>query len=306
VKLTLLFLATLVALLCLEAKAQEVSFRTEYIGNSGYFYQPPGEKPRERIGDGKGSASIYQGSVNIPLSMKLDENNRPTAWGIGIGGAYVSLKNQNFEDDMVSEIMNFQVGVYHLRPLNDKWSMQASFGMGVLTPSTDFSKIGFKQVLASGSVVFIRHLKPNLDIGGGISINSSLGYPMIFPSVYVKWTLDKKIDVNVDVTEGLEVSAGYKFTDLFKLSYALEMNGQAALLEKDGKDMIFSHQYIVTGFRPEITLGKGGFSMTGMAGLNLNRPATYMDRTLKGLFAVNNDYYFTVSPYVSVGLKMKL
>jgi hypothetical protein len=45
--------------------------------------------------------------------------------------------------------------------------------------------------------------------------------------------------------------------------------------------------------------------MTGMAGLNLNRPATYMDRTLKGLFAANNDYYFTVSPYVSVGLKMK-
>jgi hypothetical protein len=57
--------------------------------------------------------------------------------------------------------------------------------------------------------------------------------------------------------------------------------------------------------RPEITLGKGGLSMTGMAGLNLNRPATYMDRTLKGLFAANNDYYFTVSPYVSVGLKMK-
>jgi hypothetical protein len=74
---------------------------------------------------------------------------------------------------------------------------------------------------------------------------------MIFPSVYLKWTLDKKIDVNVDVTEGLEVSAGYTFTDLFKLSYALEMNGQAALLEKDGKDMIFSHQYIVTGFVPK-------------------------------------------------------
>jgi hypothetical protein len=237
--------------------------------------------------------------------MKLGENKRPTAWGIGLNGAYVSLKNQNLEDYVVSEIMNFQVGVYHLRPLNDKWSMQASLGMGVFTPSTVFSKISFKHVLASGGVVFVCHLKPNLDIGGGVSINSSLGYPMIFPAVYVKWKLDKKFDVNVEVIEGLEVWAGYKFNDLFKLSYALEMNGQAALLEKDGKDMIFSHQYIVSGFRPEIKLGKGGFSMTGMAGLNLYRPAAYSNRTLKGVLAANNDYYFTLSPYVSAGLKMK-
>jgi hypothetical protein len=69
VKLTSLLLATLVTVLCLEAKAQEVSFKTEYIGNSGYFYLPPGDKPSEKIGDGKGSAIIYQGSVNIPLSM---------------------------------------------------------------------------------------------------------------------------------------------------------------------------------------------------------------------------------------------
>jgi hypothetical protein len=295
-----------VALLGLEVQAQEVSSRTEYIGNSGYYYQPPGERPREKIGDGKGSASIYQGSVNIPLSIKLDENNRPTAWGIGIGGAYVDLKNQNFEDYMVSEIMNFQAGVFHLRPLNDKWSMQASLGMGVFTPSANFSRISFKQVLGSGGVVFIRHLKPNLAIGGGVNLNSSLGYPMVFPAVYLKWMLDKKFDVNVELTEGLEVSAGYKFTDLFKLSYVLEMNGQAAFLEKDGEDVIFSHQYIVTGFRPEIKAGKSGFSVTGMAGLNLNRPATYIDRTLRGLFAADTDYYFSVSPYASVGLKMKL
>src|SRR5690606_41151117 len=84
---------------------------------------------------------VYQGTFSMPLSMKLNENNRPTAWGIGFGGAYVSLNNQNFSEYMVSEIMNLQLGVYHLRPLNDKWSMRASVGMGVFTPSTDFSKI---------------------------------------------------------------------------------------------------------------------------------------------------------------------
>jgi len=297
---------TLVMLLYLEGKAQQISFRTEYIGNSGYYYLPPGEKPREKIGDSKGSAMIYQGAISIPLSVKMNEKNRPTAWGLGFGGAYVSLKNRNFSDDMVSEIMNVQLGVYHLRPLNDRWSMRASLGAGIFAPTTNFSKLTFKNVLGSGGLVFIRHLKPNLDIGGGVSINSSLGYPMIFPAVYVKWKLNGKYDVNVEVIEGLELSAGYDFNERFKLSYAIEMNGQVALLKKDGKDVIFSHQYIVTGFRPELKLGKTGLTMTGMVGLNLYRPASYSDRTLKGVFASDNDYFFSVSPYASVGLKMKL
>ncbi|WP_256013005.1 DUF6268 family outer membrane beta-barrel protein [Desertivirga xinjiangensis] len=304
-KLILLFSATLVTLFYQEGKAQEITFKTEHIGNSGYYYLPPGEKPREKIGDGKGSATIYQGAFSMPLSIKMNDNNRPIAWGIGLGGAYVSLKNQNFSDYMVSEIMNVQLGIYHLRPLNDRWSMKASVGMGVFTRSADLSKISFNNMLASGSVVFVRHLKSNLDIGGGLAINSSLGYPMVFPAVYLKWKTNGKFDVNIELVDGLDVSAGYDFNDMFKLSYAMEMNGQAALLNKDGKDVIFSHQYIVTGFRPEIKFGDIGLSLTGMAGFNLYRPASYSDRTLKGVFAADNDYYFTASAYASLGLKMK-
>lgn len=304
-KLISLFLVALGTLLCIEGKAQQISFKTEYLGNSGYYFLPNGDKPREKIGDAKGSATVYQGAFSMPLSMKLNENNRPTAWGIGLGGSYTSLNNKQFTDDMVSEIMNLQVGVYHLRPLNDKWSMRASVGVGVFTPSADFSKIGFKNVLGSAGVVFIRHLNSNLDIGGGVAVNSSLGYPMIFPTFYLNWRLEGKFDVNVELVEGLDVSTSYDFNDWLKLSLALEMNGQMALLEKGGKDVIFSHQYIVTGLRPEIKLGKTGLSMTAMAGLNLFRPASYCDRTLKGVFATDNDYYFSVSPYMSVGIKYK-
>lgn len=299
-----LFLAILLTLLCLEGQAQQVSLKTEYFGRSGYYYLPPGEQPREKIGDGKGSAMVYQGTFSMPLSMKLNEHNRPTAWSIGLGGAYVSLKNQNFSDPLVSEIMNLQFGVYHLRPLNDKWSMRASLGAGILMPSNDLSKIGFENLLGSGSLVFIRHLRPNLDIGGGVAINSSLGYPMIFPAVYVNWRHNGKFDINIELVEGMDISASYRFNNKLKLAYALEMNGQAALLEKEGKDVIFSHQYIVTGFRPELSLGKTGLSITAMAGLNLYRPATYSDRTLKGVFAGDNDYYFAVSPYAALGIKM--
>lgn len=303
-KLKSFILSILVTLLFLKIQAQEVSLKTEYLGNSGYYYLPPGEKPRVKIDESKGSAMVYQGSVHIPVSMKLNENNRPTAWGVGFGGSYVSMNNKNFKDKMVSEIMNLQAGIYHLRPLNDRWSMRASVGVGIFTPSTNFSKIRFKNVLGSGGAVFIRHLNPNLSIGGGVAINSTLGYPMIFPAVYVKWKNKGKFDVNVELIEGLEVSAGYEFSEKLKLSYALEMNGQVALLEKEGKDVIFSHQYIVTGLRPEVKIGEK-LSLTGMAGLNLYRPASYTDRTLKGVFASDNDYYFSVAPYASIGLKMK-
>ncbi|WP_335964548.1 DUF6268 family outer membrane beta-barrel protein [Galbibacter sp. PAP.153] len=289
----------------MKGKAQEISFKTEYIGNSGYYYLPPGEGPKERIGNAEGYAIVYQGALNMPLSVKTDKNNRPIVWGVGAGGTYVSLDNKHFTDDMVSEIMNLQIGLYHLRPLSEKWSMRASLGVGIFTPSTDFSKISFKNVLGSGGVVFIRHLTPNLDIGGGLAINSTLGYPMVFPAFYFNWKNERKFDINVELIEGLDASVGYDFNDRFKLSYAFQINGQVALLEKDGEDKIFSHQYIVTGFRPEIKFGKSGLSMTGMAGLNLYRPASYTDRTLKGIFASDNDYYFAVSPYVSLGLKMK-
>jgi len=301
-KLKLLF-AAFTILLCIEGKTQEITFKSEYLGSSGYYYLPPGEKPSERIGNAKGSAVVFQGTFSMPLSVKLNENDRPTAWGIGVGGSYTSLNNKNFTDYMVSEIMNLQACLYHLRPLNEKWSMRASAGVAILAPSADFSKIRFKQLLGSGSVIFICHIKPNLSIGGGVAINSSLGYPMVFPAVYLNWELDGKLDVNVELVEGLDISAGYSFSDLLKLSYALEMNGQAAFLEKDGKDVMFSHQYIVTGIRPEITIGKTGLSMTAMAGLNLYRPASFNDRTLKGVFATDNDYYFTVSPYLSFSIK---
>ena len=289
-------------LFCAEGNAQ-ISFKTEYIGHSAYMYAPSDDEPSVKVGNREGSAIVYQGMANIPFCMKTNENGRPTAWGVGLGGAYASLNNKYFTDDMVSEIMNLQFGIFHLRPLNDKWSMMASIGAGVYAPFTEFSNIRYKNVLGSAGVTFIRHLNPYLDLGGGLAVNSTFGYPMVFPTLYFNWNYESKCKVNVSLGEGLELSAGYDFSDYFKLSLAFEMNGQMALLEKDGKDVMFTHQYMVTGLRPEIKFGKTGISMPIMVGINAVRPAYYSDRTLKGMFATNNDYYFRISPYASVGIR---
>jgi hypothetical protein len=83
-----------------------------------------------------------------------------------------------------------------------------------------------------------------------------------------------------------------------------EMNGQMALIEQDGKDKIFSHQYIITGFRPEIKIGKH-LSIPITAGIHAMRPAEIRNRSLKAMFQ-DKGYYFQISPYVSAGLKIHL
>lgn len=66
------------------------------------------------------------------MSMKLDEENRPTLWSVSIGGAYAKLSNQNFTEPLViNEIMNLGLSLNHLRPLSGKWSMLIAVGGGI-------------------------------------------------------------------------------------------------------------------------------------------------------------------------------
>ena len=295
---------------CTRANAQ-ISFKTEYIGNSHYMHKHyskhnEDDEKAEKVGSSKGSSLVYSGSISVPFYMRMNENNRPTAWGVALGGSYASLKNQNFTDDMAlpSEIMNLSLGFFHLRPLGEKWSIMASLGAGIFTPHADFRNIGWEHVLGSGGVIFIRHLRPNLDLGGGVAVNNSLGYPMIFPAIYINWQLDGKFKVNVAMMEGIELSGGYEFNDWLRLSLAFEMNGQMALVKQDGKRMMFSHQYMTLGLKPQVKLGKSGLSLFAMAGMSVHRPAEYSELTLKSLFVGSDDaYYFRPAPYASVGIE---
>lgn len=281
----------------------QVVFKTEYFGKSG-FRASEGES-NDRVGNSEGSAIVYQGGVNIPLSQKLDENNRPTMWAISVGAEYAKLDNKNFTEPLViDEIMNIGLSLNHLRPLNDKWSLMATIGGGVYMPSTRFSEISFKNVLGGMGAVFIYHLKPNLQLGGGLAINNSFGYPMLFPAFYINWKTKGKYAVKVEAMKGLEISVQYNAHKNLSLSFVAELNGQMALLEQDGKDKIFAHQYLVAGFRPEIKLGKR-VSIPITAGISATRPAKMMDRKLKSIFQ-DGGYHFQAAPYASVGLQIKL
>lgn len=296
----LLFIYVFISIACIQAHAQ-VSFKTEYFGKSNYRIME-GDTDK-KVGDRKGSAIVYQGGINVPLSMKLNENNRPTMWSVSAGGAYAKLDNKNFTEPLViDEIMNLGLSLNHLRPISDKWSMMVTIGGGIFMPSTKFSQVKFKNVLGSAGVVFIHHLKPNLELGAGIAMNNSFGFPMVFPALYLNWTTEGRYAVKISMMEGLEMSAGYNVNKNLSLNIVAEMSGQMALLEQDGKDKMFSHQYLVAGFRPEIKIGKY-ISIPITAGISAMRPAEITNRNLKSMFQ-DRVYYFQISPYASAGLQI--
>lgn len=294
----LLFLS--IILVCPNLSSQ-IMFKTEYFGKSSYRMTEGNSD--EKVGNSKGSAIVYQGGLNIPLSMKLNENNRPTMWSVSAGGTYVNLNNSDFTEELViDEIMNLGLSINHLRPINNKWSLMATIGGGIYMPNTRFSQIRYKNMLGNLGAVFIYHLSPTLELGGGIALNNSFGYPMAFPALYLNWHTKGRYAVNVSMLDGIEISASYNANKYLSLNIIAEMNGQMALLEKDGKDKIFSHQYMVVGFRPEIRLGKR-ISIPITAGIHAMRPAEITNRSLKSIFQ-DRGYYFQISPYTSAGLKI--
>ncbi len=298
----ILFLVLAVVLYTNATAQVQVELKSEYLGKSSYR-MTEGETSK-KVGDSKGSAMVHQANVSIPISLKLNELKRPTMWAINVGTAYAKLDNENFTEPLViNKIMNIGLSVNHLRPLNDKWSMAATLGGGIYMPSSNFSDMELKNLLGSVGVVFIRHLKPNLDLGGGLALNNSFGVPMVFPAFYLNWRTEGKYDFKIALMKGLEMSVGYNLHRNLRLSVIAEINGQTALLEQEGKDKIFSHLYMVTGFRPEIKLGRA-ISIPITVGMNVWRPTQMTDRTLKSIFQ-EKEYYFQASPYGSVGLKMK-
>ena len=132
----------LLVLVSVESTAQ-ITIKTEYFGTSAYR-----DEHNQKVGSSKGSAMVYHGSANLPLLMKKNESNQPTIWGIGLSGDYASLNNKNIAEPLVlSEILNLQMSLFHVRPLSEKWSMMASVGVGVYTGDTRFSHLRFRNVL---------------------------------------------------------------------------------------------------------------------------------------------------------------
>ena len=293
----------------------QISVKTEYIGNSEFY---------DAVADtntGNGSAMIYSAGAMVPLSMQTpaedDPYKRATIWGVALNGTFVKMDNQNFPigKELPSQVMNLGATVLHLRPLKERWSMLMALGIGSYTPENRLSAIRIDEnVLANGALVFIWHWRPNLEIGGGVALNNSFGYPMVFPALYLKYKggFSDKFTIDVSLLDGTKVAFGYDYSENLSLKLVANIGGYSAFLRRNGqKEMFFSQTFFV-GLEPEFKIGKH-ISIPITAGAIFLRTGRYRKRALGAMFepeAKNEDgtvrsSQFNPAFYFSAGITIK-
>lgn len=279
----------------------QITFETEYLGNSRYKVSQNDKS--QRVGNSSGSAIVYQGGINIPVKMEENDQGQSNIWMIGAAGAVARLNNKNFAPGLViDDILNVNINLIHRAPVNERWSYLAVAGAGVYAPTIRISEIRAGYILGNVAAVFIRTPKPNLEWGVGLALNNTLGYPMLFPAMYFNWNTDDRFAVKVQAMDGVETSVKYDLTDNVTLGLKAEIKGQMATLKQGGENKIFTHQYVVIALRPEIKLGEQVSIPIGL-GIQANRNAQMNSRSLKSLFQ-SKDYYFDLSPYLSAGINV--
>ena len=265
----------------------QISVKTEYIGNSEFY---------DAVADtntGNGSAMIYSAGAMVPLSMQTpaedDPYKRATIWGVALNGTFVKMDNQNFPigKELPSQVMNLGATALHLRPLKERWSMLMALGIGSYTPENRLSAIRIDEnVLANGALVFIWHWRPNLEIGGGVALNNSFGYPMVFPAFYLKYKggFSDKFTIDINLLDGTKVAFGYDYSENLSLKLVANIGGYSAYLRRNGQKEMFSSQTFFVGLEPEFKLGKH-ISIPVTFGGSFIRSGRYRERTLRAMFA---------------------
>ena len=265
----------------------QISIKTEYISSSEFY---------DAVADtntGNGSAMIYSAGAMVPLSMQAsaedDPYKRATIWGVALSGTFVKMDNHNFPigKELPSQVMNLGATVLHLRPLKERWSMLMALGIGSYTPENRLSAIRIDEnVLANGALVFIWHWRPNLEIGGGVALNNSFGYPMVFPALYLKYKggFSDKLTIDINLLDGTKVAFGYDYSENLSLKLVANIGGYSAYLRRNGQKEMFSSQTFFVGLEPEFKLGKH-ISIPVTFGGSFIRSGRYRERTLSAMFA---------------------
>ena len=265
----------------------QISIKTEYISNSEFY---------DAVADtntGNGSAMINSAGAMVPLSMQAsaedDPYKRATIWGVALSGTFVKMDNDNFPigKELPSQVMNLGATGLHLRPLKERWSMLMALGIGSYTPENRLSAIRIDEnVLANGALVFIWHWRPNLEIGGGVALNNSFGYPMVFPALYLKYKggFSDKFTIDINLLDGTKVAFGYDYSENLSLKLVANIGGYSAYLRRNGQKEMFSSQTFFVGLEPEFKLGKH-ISIPVTFGGSFIRSGRYRERTLSAMFA---------------------
>ena len=165
--------------------------------------------------------------------------------------------------------------------------MLMALGAGSYTPENRLSSIHIgENVVANGAFMLVWHLRPNIEIGGGVALNNTFGYPMVFPAFYFKYNgaFSDKFTIEVGSIDGLKVALGYNYRENLDFKLIANMGGYSAYLRRNGEKEIFSQQNFVVGLQPEFKIGKH-VSIALIVGGSFIRSGRYRERKLSAIFA---------------------
>lgn len=104
----------------------------------------------------------------------------------------------------VVEDGNAQLSVTYIRPLSKKWSLLAVAGVGLFMDTGSLAYVRWNHVMGMGVAAAVWHLTGNFDLGMGVALNTSFGYPMLFPAFFVDWRIEGRYMVTVSMMDGAE------------------------------------------------------------------------------------------------------
>ena len=92
----------------------------------------------------------------------------------------------------------------NIRPLSEKWSLIAFAGVGIYTNETQISKVSGNSILGNGGAIFVKKINPKLDLGAGLVLSNAIGYPMLFPALYVNYNSEGKYTFRFSMLNGIQ------------------------------------------------------------------------------------------------------
>ncbi|MEZ0007698.1 hypothetical protein ABH942_003084 [Flavobacterium sp. 28YEA47A] len=252
--------------------------------------------------DSKSNFKRVQAALEIPLSLKMVDENKPKLWSLYLQGSYATMENKYYDEKLFpTKLLNAQIGVKHIRPIGGKWSMMATLSVGVYT---DLDQITVDDVLLQGGVLFIKNFKPNLAFGFGPVLTNAFGVPMVLPGIYFNWETQTALHFKIAFPEGAEI--GYRFTPNFDLKAVIELDGMTAEVSRDGKSKLLGYQQVIAGIRPQFKLGEH-WTVDLTAGSTLTRSFQTNDRKISDIFKEKDmaNPKFTTTFYGAAALKWK-
>ena len=257
----------------------------------------------ERVGSG--SKLLTKDEMTLPITMKRDEANRLSAWGIRINADYSRLNNRETAAMLnPHEILNTSITLAHIRPLAGRWSMIAALGVGIYAPT---NYIRWKSLLGNGIALFIYKINDELSLGFGGGLTNSYGPSVVMPMAYVNWQRKGRYQFTVNFTGHLNVTGSTKLDDRWKITCtAVDMDGITAVLVRDGKTKVYSSTMIKSDLSvsyyitPQLSFYVGG----GCVWRRSSRIAPRrIEEFFKGMFASSDKYSFGPSMRLNAGFR---